>query len=144
MLAVTVRTPDARLVYYAPIGSRSKTPLGELGVLADHAGYRVRDDYPGTLHAHRKSALGLSAGPVPSRAGKHPRPAYSFWSTTLSREAGRPGGQLSCSGSITSGALTGRTARTGNCAARSAPREPRPRTSWPDRLEWKPNRVWAV
>jgi transposase InsO family protein len=25
----------------------------------------------------------------------------------------------------------------------SAPREPRPRTPWPDWLEWKPNRVWA-
>ena len=31
--AVTVRTPDARLVWYAPIGSRSKTALAALGVL---------------------------------------------------------------------------------------------------------------
>jgi transposase len=31
--AVTVRTPDARLVSYAPIGSRSKTALAALGVL---------------------------------------------------------------------------------------------------------------
>ncbi len=31
--AVTVRTPDARLVYYAPIGSRSKTAIAGLGVL---------------------------------------------------------------------------------------------------------------
>jgi len=43
--AVTVRTPDARLVWYAPIGSRSKTSLAALGVLADYAGYLVRDDY---------------------------------------------------------------------------------------------------
>jgi transposase len=45
--AVTVRTPDARLVWYAPIGSRSKTALAGLGVLEDYAGYLVRDDYAG-------------------------------------------------------------------------------------------------
>ncbi len=45
--AVTVRTPDARLVWYAPIGSRSKTALAGLGVLQDYAGYLVRDDYAG-------------------------------------------------------------------------------------------------
>jgi transposase len=45
--AVTVRTPDARLVYYAPIGSRSKTAIADLGVLAGYAGYLVRDDYAG-------------------------------------------------------------------------------------------------
>ena len=45
--AVTVRTPDARLVWYAPIGSRSKTALVGLGVLAGYAGYLVRDDYAG-------------------------------------------------------------------------------------------------
>ncbi|MFZ0120726.1 MAG: IS66 family transposase [Pseudonocardiaceae bacterium] len=45
--AVTVRTPDARLVYYAPIGSRSKTALAGLGVLDGYAGYLVRDDYAG-------------------------------------------------------------------------------------------------
>jgi transposase len=45
--AVTVRTPDARLVYYAPIGSRSKTALAGLGVLEGYAGYLVRDDYAG-------------------------------------------------------------------------------------------------
>jgi hypothetical protein len=45
--AVTVRTPDARLVYYAPIGSRSKTALAGLGVLAGYTGYLVRDDYAG-------------------------------------------------------------------------------------------------
>jgi transposase len=43
--AVTVRTPDARLVYYAPIGSRSKTAIAGLGVLEGYAGYLVRDDY---------------------------------------------------------------------------------------------------
>jgi transposase len=45
--AVTVRTPDARRVYYAPIGSRSKTAIADLGVLAGYAGYLVRDDYAG-------------------------------------------------------------------------------------------------
>ncbi|MGH3951909.1 MAG: IS66 family transposase [Pseudonocardiaceae bacterium] len=45
--AVTVRTPDARLVWYAPIGSRSKTALVDLGVLQGYAGYLVRDDYAG-------------------------------------------------------------------------------------------------
>ncbi|MGH3991231.1 MAG: IS66 family transposase [Pseudonocardiaceae bacterium] len=45
--AVTVRTPDARLVYYVPIGSRSKTAIAGLGVLEGYAGYLVRDDYAG-------------------------------------------------------------------------------------------------
>lgn len=45
--AVTVRTPDARLVWYAPIGSRSKTSIAGLGVLEGYAGYLVRDDYAG-------------------------------------------------------------------------------------------------
>ena len=45
--AVTVRTPDARLVYYAPIGSRSKSALAGLGVLEGYTGYLVRDDYAG-------------------------------------------------------------------------------------------------
>jgi hypothetical protein len=45
--AVTVRTPDARLVWYAPIGSRSKTAIAALGVLEGYAGHLVRDDYVG-------------------------------------------------------------------------------------------------
>ncbi len=45
--AVTVRTPDARLVWYAAMGSRSKTALAGLGVLEGYAGYLVRDDYAG-------------------------------------------------------------------------------------------------
>jgi transposase len=45
--AVTVRTPDARLVYYAPIGSRSKNAIAGLGILDGYAGYLVRDDYAG-------------------------------------------------------------------------------------------------
>lgn len=43
--AVTVRTPDARLVWYAAMGSRSKTDIAGLGVLEGYAGYLVRDDY---------------------------------------------------------------------------------------------------
>jgi transposase len=45
--AVTVRTPDARLVWYAPIGSRSKTSIAGLGIMEGYAGYLVRDDYAG-------------------------------------------------------------------------------------------------
>jgi len=45
--AVTVRTPDARLVWYAAMGSRSKTDIAGLGVLDGYAGYLVRDDYVG-------------------------------------------------------------------------------------------------
>jgi hypothetical protein len=45
--AVTVRTPDARLVWYAAMGSRSKTDIAGLGVLEGYAGYLVRDDYTG-------------------------------------------------------------------------------------------------
>jgi transposase len=45
--AVTVRTPDARLVWYAPIGSRSKTAIAALGALNGYTGYLVRDDYAG-------------------------------------------------------------------------------------------------
>jgi transposase len=45
--AVTVRTPDARLVWYAPIGSRSKAAIAALGVMEGYAGYLVRDDYAG-------------------------------------------------------------------------------------------------
>jgi len=37
--AVTVRTPDARLVWYAAMGSRSKTDIAGLGVLDGYAGY---------------------------------------------------------------------------------------------------------
>jgi len=45
--AVTVRSPDARLVWYAAMGSRSKTAIAGLGVLAGYTGYLVRDDYVG-------------------------------------------------------------------------------------------------
>ena len=45
--AVTVRTPESRLVWYAAISSRSKTALAGLGVLEGYAGYLVRDDYAG-------------------------------------------------------------------------------------------------
>lgn len=45
--AVTVRTPDARLVWYAAMGSRSKSAIADLGVLDGYAGYLVRDDYAG-------------------------------------------------------------------------------------------------
>lgn len=45
--AVTLRTPDARLIWYAAIPSRSKTAIADLGVLTDYPGFLVRDDYAG-------------------------------------------------------------------------------------------------
>ncbi len=45
--AVVVRTPDARLVWYAATGSRSKDALKALGVLDGYRGYLVGDDYAG-------------------------------------------------------------------------------------------------
>ncbi|MGH3976195.1 MAG: IS66 family transposase, partial [Pseudonocardiaceae bacterium] len=43
--AVTVRTPDARLVWYEAMGSRSKPATAGLGVLDGYAAYLVKDDY---------------------------------------------------------------------------------------------------
>lgn len=45
--AVTLRTPDARLIWYAAMPSRSKDSLAGLGVLDDWHGFLVRDDYAG-------------------------------------------------------------------------------------------------
>jgi hypothetical protein len=45
--AVTLRTPDARLVWYAALTSRSKTAIAALGVLDGWGGFLVRDDYAG-------------------------------------------------------------------------------------------------
>lgn len=45
--AVTLRTPDARLVWYTAMPSRSKTSIADLGVLDDWPGLLVRDDYAG-------------------------------------------------------------------------------------------------
>lgn len=45
--AVTLRTPDARLIWYAGMSSRSKTAIDDLNVLTDWHGYLVRDDYAG-------------------------------------------------------------------------------------------------
>jgi transposase len=44
---VTLRTPDARLIWYAPINARSSAELAGLGVLDGWAGILVRDDYRG-------------------------------------------------------------------------------------------------
>ncbi len=43
--AVTIRTPDARLIWYAALGSRSGPAIAGLGVLDGWHGYLVRDDY---------------------------------------------------------------------------------------------------
>ena len=43
--AVTIRTPDARLIWYAALGSRSGAEIAGLGVLEDWHGYLVRDDH---------------------------------------------------------------------------------------------------
>jgi transposase len=45
--AVTLRTPDARLIWYAGMTSRAKTSIADLDVLTDWHGYLVRDDYAG-------------------------------------------------------------------------------------------------
>ncbi len=45
--AVTIRTPDARLIWYAAMGSRSGAAIAGLGVLDGWHGYLVRDDYAG-------------------------------------------------------------------------------------------------
>lgn len=45
--AVTLRTPDARLIWYAAMPSRSKDSIAELDVLQGWHGYLVRDDYAG-------------------------------------------------------------------------------------------------
>jgi len=45
--AVTIRTPDARLIWYAALGSRSGPAIKGLGVLDGWHGYLVRDDYAG-------------------------------------------------------------------------------------------------
>lgn len=43
--AVTIRTPDARLIWYAAMRSRSSASIAGLGVLDGWRGYLVRDDY---------------------------------------------------------------------------------------------------
>jgi transposase len=45
--AVTLRTPDARLIWYAATPSRSKDAIADLGVLDNWHGFLVRDDYAG-------------------------------------------------------------------------------------------------
>jgi transposase len=45
--AVTLRTPDARLIWYTAMPSRSKDSIADLGVLDDWHGFLVRDDYAG-------------------------------------------------------------------------------------------------
>jgi hypothetical protein len=45
--AVTVWTPDTRLVWYTAMTSRSKTSIAGLDVLTAWRGYLVRDDYAG-------------------------------------------------------------------------------------------------
>jgi len=45
--AVTIRTPDARLIWYAALGSRSSAAIAGPGVLDGWHGYLVRDDYAG-------------------------------------------------------------------------------------------------
>ncbi len=45
--AVTLRTPDARLIWYAGMTSRTKDSIADLDVLNGWHGYLVRDDYAG-------------------------------------------------------------------------------------------------
>lgn len=45
--AVVIRTPDARLIWYAATSSRCKDAIAGLGVLDGYRGYLVGDDYAG-------------------------------------------------------------------------------------------------
>jgi len=45
--AITLRTPDERLVWYVPVNARSSDEIHDLGVLTDWTGVLVRDDYSG-------------------------------------------------------------------------------------------------
>jgi hypothetical protein len=62
--AVTVRTPDARLVWYAPIGSRSKTAIAGLGVLDGYAGYLVATTTPAGTSSTPNSPESGNAQPI--------------------------------------------------------------------------------
>ncbi len=91
--AVTVRTPDARLVWYAAMGSRSKTAIAALGVLQGYAGYLVRDDYAG-WHQFDTQPAGIqqcAAHLIRHREGVlEPHPTQQNWAAeviTVLREA---------------------------------------------------------
>lgn len=45
--AITLRSTDARLIWYTAMPSRSKTAIADLGVLHGWGGFLVRDDYAG-------------------------------------------------------------------------------------------------
>ena len=45
--AITLRTPDQRLIWYAPINARSSKEIGDLDVLSGWGGVLVRDDDKG-------------------------------------------------------------------------------------------------
>jgi transposase len=45
--AVTLRTPDTRLIWYAGMTSRTSDSIADLDVLGNWHGYLVRDDYAG-------------------------------------------------------------------------------------------------
>ncbi len=91
--AVTVRTPDARLVWYAPIGSRSKIAIAALGVMDGYAGYLVRDDYAGW---HQFDAQLAGVGQCAAHLIRHAKgvlelhPTQQHWASeviTVLREA---------------------------------------------------------
>ena len=91
--AVTVRTPDARLVWYAAMGSRTKIDIAGLGVLDDYAGYLVRDDYAGW---HQFDAQLAGVGQCAAHVIRHAKgvlelhPTHQHWASeviTVLREA---------------------------------------------------------
>jgi hypothetical protein len=91
--AVTVRTPDARLVWYAPIGSRSKIAIAALGVMDGYAGYLVRDDYAGWYQFDAQlTGVGQCAAHLIRHAKGvlEPHPTQQHWAAhviTVLREA---------------------------------------------------------
>ena len=63
---VTVRTPDARLVWYKEIAARSRQRIAAMGVFDNWHGILVRDDYAGWHQFDDRSPESSNAEPTSS------------------------------------------------------------------------------
>lgn len=84
--AVTLRTPDARLIWYAGMTSRSKDSIADLGVLNDWHGFLVRDDYVGwhQFDAHLAGVQQCAAHIIRHCKGVHElHPDWQKWADTV-------------------------------------------------------------
>lgn len=84
--AVTLRTPDARLVWYAAMPSRTKTSIAGLGVLTGWHGVLVRDDYAGwhQFDPHLAGVQQCAAHIIRHCKGvAEPHPDRQKWATTV-------------------------------------------------------------